>query len=113
MKQRDCAIDYAKGIAILFVYLGHSVIYHPIDLPATYPWCAWLIKMIISFNMPMFFLISGLLFGYSKKDNMIVLKDKGIRLFIPYLFTMLLVVIAKQFTPGELAPFSKIQNYYS
>lgn len=29
MNSRDLSIDYAKGIAILFVYLGHSIIYHP------------------------------------------------------------------------------------
>lgn len=103
MKSRDLSIDYAKGIAILFVYLGHSIIYHPIVLGATYEWCNVLDKMITSFNMPMFFLISGLLFGYSKKDNQTVLKDKGKRLLIPYLFTMLLVVVAKRLTPGEMA----------
>lgn len=31
-QQRDLTIDLAKGIAILFVYFGHSIIYHPIDL---------------------------------------------------------------------------------
>ena len=103
MRDRDLAIDYAKGIAILFVYLGHSVIYHPIELAATYEWCHILDRMITSFNMPMFFFISGLLFGYSKKDNLTVLKDKGKRLLIPYLFTMMLIIIAKQITPNEIA----------
>lgn len=103
MRQRDIAIDYAKGIAILLVYLGHSIIYHPIQLALLYNWCDILEIMISSFNMPMFFFISGLLFAYSKKSNLQIIKDKIYRLFIPYLFTMILVLIAKQLMPSGMA----------
>lgn len=112
MRARDYAIDYAKGIAILFVYLSHSVLYYPIQMIKMYEWCHVLDRMITSFNMPMFFFISGLLFGYSKKDNLTVLKDKGKRLLIPYLFTMILVALAKQFTPGEMAYKASGGGYY-
>lgn len=108
MKERDLAIDYAKGIAILVVYLGHSIIYHPIDLAAIYDWCNILGVSIESYNMPVFFLISGLLFGFSKKQNAEVFKDKVKRLFIPYLFAMSIVHLVKQFTPASMTYKSNV-----
>lgn len=103
MKVRDLSIDYAKGIAILLVYMGHSILYYPPGLFAGCQWSKVLGQMIVSCNMPLFFFISGLLFAYSKKSNMEVVKDKVRRLLIPYLFTMLLVVIAKQFLPADMS----------
>lgn len=103
MKERDLSIDYAKGIAILLVYMGHSILYYPPGLFAGCQWSKVLGQMIVSCNMPLFFFISGLLFAYSKKSNMEVVKDKVRRLLIPYLFTMLLVVIAKQFLPADMS----------
>lgn len=56
---RDRSLDLGKGLAILFVYLGHSVLYHPIQMIRLYLWCDVLDNIITSFNMPMFFIISG------------------------------------------------------
>ena len=95
MKQRDLSIDYAKGLAILLVYMGHSILYYP---PGIFVDCSWskvLSGMIVSCNMPLFFFISGLLFAFSKKSNLQVVKDKAKRLLIPYLFTMAIVVVSK------------------
>ena len=103
IKERDLSIDYAKGLAILLVYLGHSILYYPIALYSMYDWCHVLERMITSFNMPMFFFISGLLFAFSRKSNTQVLIDKVRRLLVPYLFTMALVVSAKQLMPGSMA----------
>ncbi len=103
MKVRDLSIDYAKGIAILLVYMGHSILYYPPGLFADCHWSRVLGQMIVSFNMPLFFFLSGLLFAYSKKSNMEVIRDKVRRLMIPYLFTMLLVVFAKQFVPSDMS----------
>ena len=102
-QKRDLTIDLAKGIAILFVYFGHSIIYHPIDLRDYYHWCFVLERMVTSFNMPMFFIISGLLFGFSHKTNRQVLADKTRRLLIPYLFTMSIITVSKFFLPSEMA----------
>lgn len=102
-KQRDVLIDYARGIAILIVYLGHSIIYHPIKLGDMYKWCNLLLNMIESFHMPLFFFISGFLFAYSKKTNMQVINDKIKRLVIPYFFTMGVVIVAKMLLPGSMA----------
>ncbi len=29
---RDLSLDLGKGLAILFVYLGHSILYYPISI---------------------------------------------------------------------------------
>lgn len=103
IKERDLSIDYAKGLAILLVYLGHSILYYPIALYSMYDWCNVLERMITSFNMPMFFFISGLLFAFSRKSNKQVMKDKVRRLLVPYLFTMAIVLSAKQLMPSSMA----------
>lgn len=93
-------IDIVRGIAILFVYLGHSFIYYPINLSLMYEWCNISTSTINSFQMPLFFLISGFLFATNNKPILFVLKDKVIRLFIPYLTAMLIIIIAKTIIPG-------------
>lgn len=100
---RDNSIDITKGIAILFVYLGHSIIYHPIELATLYDWCHLLERSIASFNMPLFFIVSGYLFSLSKKDLGQTYKDKFLRLVIPYLFTMLIVVASKMMLPSSMS----------
>jgi fucose 4-O-acetylase-like acetyltransferase len=50
-KQRDTAIDIAKGIAILLVFFGHTV---------TTP--ALPVRFIYFFHMPLFFFVSGCFF---------------------------------------------------
>ncbi len=103
MIERDISIDYAKGMAILLVYIGHSVLYYPPEIFADCAWGTNLRSIISSCNMPLFFFISGLLYAFSKKSNLEVLKDKGRRLLIPYLFTMAIVVVAKQYLPSTMA----------
>lgn len=36
---RDRSLDLGKGLAILIVYLGHSILYHPIQMVKLYPLC--------------------------------------------------------------------------
>ncbi len=102
MKQRDLAIDYAKGIAILLVYLGHSILYYPINLYGV-GWCFTTERMIASCNMHMFFLISGILFGFSRKTWREIVIDKTKRLVVPYLFTMFCVIVSKMLLPSSMA----------
>ena len=85
---RDLSIDICRGIAILLVYLGHSLIYHPICLEDMYAWCNHLGRFIESYNMHSFFIISGFLFARSKKSAKENIKAKTQRLLIPYLATM-------------------------
>lgn len=50
MKKRDEQIDVARGIAILLVVLGHS--FYSVESPLN--------KIILTFHMPLFFFLSGL-----------------------------------------------------
>lgn len=50
MKKRNEQIDVARGIAILLVILGHS--FYSIEAPLN--------KIILTFHMPLFFFLSGL-----------------------------------------------------
>lgn len=109
---RDRSIDLSKGLAILFVYLGHSILYHPIPMQSMYGWCHWLAKFITSFNMPMFFIISGYLFSKSEKSTAELYKGKTMRILIPYLFTMLILVCVKLVLPPSLSYNSAVGGGY-
>lgn len=101
--KRDCSLDLSKGLAILFVYLGHSILYHPISMQSMYAWCHWLADFITSFNMPMFFIISGYLFSKTRKSTVELYKGKTMRILVPYLFTMLILVCVKLVLPASMS----------
>lgn len=71
MKERNHAIDVAKGIAIIAVVLGHVVTsYHNSNMMMNDAIPNYLCKLVYSFHMPLFFMISGYLvstkeFGWS------------------------------------------------
>lgn len=76
-------IDICKGIAILLVLIFHSFILYPIRL-IDIPWCHYVMDVIGSFFMPVFFLVSGFLFANSKnKQYLHILSSKVKRLLIP------------------------------
>ena len=101
--KRDRSLDLGKGLAILFVYLGHRVIYHPIQLANRYTWCHVIGDFVLSFNMPMFFLISGYLFSKTHKSTGELYMGKTQRILIPYLFTMAILVGVKLFLPTTMS----------
>ena len=101
--KRDNSIDISKGLAILFVYLGHSVLYHPIKMALQYSWCHTLDVFITSFNMPMFFIISGYLFSKTKKNTAELYKGKTLRILVPYLFTMAIIIGIKLMLPSSMS----------
>jgi fucose 4-O-acetylase-like acetyltransferase len=100
---RDRSIDLGKGLAILFVYLGHSIIYHPIRLIDVSPSLSVLEHLILSFNMPMFFIISGFLFSKTKKSTAELYKGKTLRILIPYITTMFVIIGMKLILPKEMS----------
>lgn len=99
---RDRSLDLGKGLAILFVYLGHSILYHPIQM-VSIPWCHVLERFIVSFNMPMFFIISGFLFSKTRKNTAELYKGKTMRILVPYFFTMLILVSVKLVLPASMS----------
>ena len=100
---RDRSLDLSKGLAILFVYLGHSILYHPINMVSLFPWCHTLAQFIVSFNMPMFFIISGFLFSKTRKSTVELYKGKTMRILVPYLFTMFILVCVKLVLPASMS----------
>lgn len=82
MKQRNRSIDIMKGIGILLVVIGHLV------YGTSYPF-----RLIFSFHMPLFFLISG----YNTKPTL------GDRKFLPLVYKKAL---------GLLVPSMVYANLY-
>lgn len=76
-KERIHYFDLAKGIGIILVVLGHLEF---ISMPLRY--------FIVSFHMPMFFIISGMLIQITceeSKDRKEIVKRKFKRMMIPYI----------------------------
>ena len=92
---RDSSFDIMKGIAILLVVLGHSV---PDQASASgiasYP--LYLMRTIIySFHMPVFFFVAGYFMHIPLKEGFQkFVKDKSIRLMVPYFTIGLLYQIS-------------------
>ena len=86
MKDRLDHIDKARGVAILFVVLGHSFlsVQHPINM------------FILSFHMPLFFFLSGIFAkDYTWSTALNGIKSKVIRLLVPQLVLAATVVVMK------------------
>lgn len=67
-------IDLTKGIAIFLMVCGHTSI--PLSIS----------NWIWSFHMPLFFIISGILFNATKYPNFnLFIKKRGKTLIIPYI----------------------------
>lgn len=75
-------IDIAKGIAIIFMVMGHT------SIPS------FLSKYIWSFHMPLFFFMSGLMYNQQRYNNFSTLLKKRMRtLFVPYwIFTIIVFI---------------------
>ena len=75
MNNRIDYLDIAKGIGIILVYIGHCSIDHN----------GALFRAIYSFHMPLFFMISGLLYGYKRNIGIHkTILGKIISLLMPY-----------------------------
>jgi len=84
-KKKYLEMDRLKGLGILLVLLGHSIIVYPINIQDI-SWCMFLHDFIYSFHMPLFFVVSGFLYANSSKrlPYMKNLKKKSLRLLLPY-----------------------------
>ena len=77
MGERLRYIDYAKGLGIIFIVIGHLM--HSAE---------WLIDWVYSFHVPLFFLISGMMIGRKdKKKGAFETIFKLVKsLIVPYIF---------------------------
>lgn len=79
MKQRLLYLDNLKGFLIILVILGHCIEYGTESFDEN-----TLFKIIYSFHMPLFFMISGYL-SYKEPLNWISsVKRRGYQLLVPY-----------------------------
>lgn len=78
--QRDQSLDILRGIAMVFVVMGHS------GAPFT--------EFIYSFHVPLFFILSGYLFkGFSPNKLWPRIKKKIIRLYLPCLLMSVFLIL--------------------
>lgn len=89
-------IDYAKLFAILLVVIGHS--FRDEMRQASYT-CEFIYKFIYRFHMPMWFMLSGILYGYHRdrytaKSGISFILGKIKTLLIPFTVYSLLIFAA-------------------
>ena len=108
-------IDVAKGIAIILVLIGHSIQYAS---GASYSssgafYDNWVFKIIYSFHMPLFMIISGYLFNNSigRKTTKAILIDKLRTLLLP-IFAFAFVAFWVRYDSG-LCLIDQIRRYFS
>lgn len=77
-KQRLYYLDALKGILIILVILGHSIQYMIMDYQYDV-----LFRVIYSFHMPLFFLISGFL-TYKGRYDAFMVKNRFVQCIIPF-----------------------------
>lgn len=77
---RNALLDIVKGLGIVAVFVGHSVFYSSTPF-----------RMVFFFHMPLFFLVSGLLFKPEKYVNYgAVVRNVLIKFAVPYLLFVLI-----------------------
>lgn len=106
MEDRKEWIDISRGIAIVLVIIGHSL--QSINLISGYDPNPLLDRIIYSFHMPFFFLLSGYLFKQRAKlekslSNIFIANFQ--RLVLPYLGTIIVILLYKFFIG------SKVEGY--
>ena len=89
-------IYIAKGIGIILVVIGH---FHPESSP-TY-WSE-IYRIIYSFHMPLFFILSGYLYNHTKYRYCDLIKNKTKRLLYPFV-TIAAVFFLIKYAAGRVA----------
>lgn len=98
MKKYYEEMSSLRGIAILLVLLGHSIIIVPINL-LDIPWCKTLYRYIYYFHMPLFFILSGFFYNCNGNyGNFVIGKVK--RILIPYLFFSIIDLVPRHLFPS-------------
>lgn len=108
-------IDSAKGIGIVLVVLGHTIV--P-DIYHTSTTAKFIREFIYNFHMPLFFFFSGYLFEYGIErytDKKRFIISKARKLLIPYLFfsAFAYLFVAVALSISKLAVILKDGGYNS
>lgn len=78
MKERIRYIDIARAFAIIIIVYGHTCVH------STH--CNLIFRVLYSFNIPLFFIISGYTFKINDKNNFKFVLKKFKKIMIPYFF---------------------------
>ena len=89
-KQRDNAIDIARGVAILGMIYGHAV--------AGMNCYDWIYDWVYSFHMPMFALVAG--YFYREKPFLQTFRSSVKTLLLPCLATSLILLLSDEIQGG-------------
>lgn len=86
MKKRIEYIDIARAIAMIYIVLGHTLVHSE--------HCHLIFKLLYSFHVVLFFLISGFTFNIKLEQSFFeFFKSKFVRIMIPYFIWALLFLI--------------------
>lgn len=91
MKQRIEYIDAAKGLAVLFVIIGHVGLLYTSAFEGGMP--NIVVHFAFTFHLPVFFIASGYFFRVSTPLNTAFFKKKFITLLLPYLCAAAIIVL--------------------
>ena len=94
MLKRNENIDLLRGFAAICMILGHSFIVYPIDI-SNVPWCFSIGRIIYTFHMELFFIVSGWVCRYHSYVKFV--KNKIQRLVLPYLVFGLSFLLVQAF----------------
>lgn len=105
-------IDVMRGFAIFFIVYGHSIV-HSLNSHIAF-------NIVYSFHVPLFFVISGLTFSSINKRFFSFLKNKFLRILIPYFIWSLLFLIPYYLfgksvgeSFGNTGSFNILENLYN
>lgn len=92
---RNLYIDIVKGIAIILVVYGHCIEYYSTEyLNGNFFYSDLIHKIIYSFHMPLFMLVSGYLFYGSIRKHLWIcnFKSRFTKLLLPIFFGILFIL---------------------
>lgn len=91
-KQRVAWIDVAKGIAYLFIVVGHlGIVFSSAATPGGVP--PIVRSFAFTFHLPTFFILSGYFFHEDKGVDATFLKKNFFHLIVPYMVTCIFIII--------------------
>ena len=100
--------DLARGMGIILVVLGHSIKQTQVSAE----WIKILTFLIYSFHMPLFFALSGfvavkVLYMEDFKDRLNYIKDRAVRLLVPYaVVTLIYIPVKLKLSAYAVEPFT-------
>lgn len=112
--KRDLTLDYLKAFAIILVVFGHCIQYG-LGQPNIDFFDNNIIKVIYSFHMPLFMMISGYLFGFSVKKHSFkeIIFGKLKSLLVPIAIWAIPVTLIDtiKYSPERLNPWDFLKSY--